>query len=258
MLTQVFAVSPEWSAHFLLILARLTAAVVASPLFGARSVPVQAKVGFAVMLSLVVLPLQARPEAISTNLVVLASMVGSEVLVGLVMGLAISLVFQTVEMAASIVSVQAGFGVASVLDPLSGTQTGMMEQFYRLLVTLLFFAINGHYLVVRSLLRTFEVVPPGHADLSVIAGGHAVPFFTSLFSAAVQIALPAFGALILADVALALVGRSVPQLNVLVAGFPVKIGVGLLALSASMPLVVTFLSTFLGRALVDVNGFLVP
>lgn len=258
MLTQVFSVSPEWSAHFLLILARLTAAVVASPLFGARSVPAQAKIGFSVLLALVVLPLQAQPEAISTNLPVFALMVGSEVMVGLAIGVAISLVFQTVEMAASIVSVQAGFGVAAVLDPLSGAQTGMLEQFYRLLVTLLFFAINGHYLVVRSLLHTFEVVPPGQADLSVIAGGRVVPFFTSLFSAAVQIALPAFGALILADVALALVGRSVPQLNVLVAGFPVKIGVGLLALSASMPLVVAFLDAFLGRTLVDVNGFLAP
>lgn len=258
MLTQVFSVSPEWSAHFLLILARLTAAVVASPLFGARAVPAQAKVGFAVLLSLVVLPLQAQPEAISTNLLVLASLVGSEVLVGLAIGVAISLVFQTVEMAASIVSVQAGFGVAAVLDPLTGAQTGMLEQFYKILVTLLFFAVNGHYLVVRSLLHTFEVVPPGRADLSVIAGERVVPFFTALFSAAVQIALPAFGALILADIALALVGRSVPQLNVLMAGFPVKIGVGLLALSASMPLAVAFLGAFLGRALVDVNGFLAP
>ncbi len=258
MLTQVFSVSPEWSAHFLLILARLSAAVVASPLFGARSVPAQAKIGFAVLLSLVVLPLQAQPEAISTNVLVFASLVGSEVLVGLAMGIAITLVFQAVEMAASIVSVQAGFGVAAVIDPLSGAQTGMLEQFYRLLVTLLFFAINGHYLVVHSLLRTFEVVPPGQADLSVIAGERVIPFFSSLFTAAIQIALPVFGALILADLALALVGRSVPQLNVLVAGFPVKIGVGLLALSASMPLVVAFLSTFLGRALVDVNGFLVP
>jgi flagellar biosynthesis protein FliR len=257
-LTQVFAVSPEWSAHFLLILARLTSAIVASPLFGARAVPAQAKIGFAVLLSLVVLPLQARPEAISTNLLVFASLVGSEVLIGLAIGIAISLVFQTVEMAASIVSVQAGFGVAAVMDPLTGAQTGMLEQFYKLLVTLLFFAINGHYLVVQSLLQTFEVVPPGQADLSVIAGERVVPFFTSLFTAAVQIALPAFGALVLADIALALVGRSVPQLNVLVAGFPVKIGVGLLALAGSMPLVVAFLSTFLGRALVDVNRFLVP
>lgn len=149
MLTQVFSVSPEWSAHFLLILARLTAAVVASPIFGARAVPAQAKIGFSVLLSLVVLPLQAQPVAISTNLFVFASLVGSEVLVGLAIGIAISLVFHTVEMAASIVSVQAGFGVSAVLDPLTGVQTGMLEQFYRLLVTLLFFAINGHYLVVR-------------------------------------------------------------------------------------------------------------
>ncbi len=93
MFTQVFSVSPEWSAHFLLILARLTAAVVASPLFGARSVPAQAKIGFSVLLALVVLPLQAQPEAISTNLLVFASMVGSEVMVGLAIVLMIYLVY---------------------------------------------------------------------------------------------------------------------------------------------------------------------
>jgi flagellar biosynthetic protein FliR len=124
--------------------------VVASPLFGARSVPAQAKIGFAVLLSLVVLPMQAKPDAISTNMLVFASMVGSEVLVGLAIGVAISLVFQTVEMAAAIVSVQAGFGVSAVLDPLTGAQTGMLEQFYRLLVTLLFFASGIIWSSVRS------------------------------------------------------------------------------------------------------------
>lgn len=258
MLASIFALSPEWSASFLLVLSRLIAAVVSSPLLGARAVPTQAKVGLAMLLALIVLPLQAKPPAIAENMLVFASLLGSEVLVGLAIGIAISLVFQTVEMAASMVSVQVGFGVGAVLDPLTGAQSGALEQFYRLLVTLVFFAINGQYLVVRSLLHTFEVVPAGTADLGVIAGDRVVPFFTTLFSAAVQIALPAFGALILADLAMALVGRSVPQLNVLIVGFPVKISVGLLVLAAAMPLMVTFLSRFLGRALLDVNGFLAP
>ncbi len=85
-----------------------------------------------------------------------------------------------------------------------------------------------------------------------------VPFFASLFLAAVQVALPAMGALLLTDLALALVGRTVPQLNVLVVGFPVKIGVGLLVLAASMPLMTLFMTNVFGRALVDVNGLLVP
>ena len=258
MLAQVFNVSPEWSANFLLVLARLSAAVVAAPLLGARGVPPQAKIGLALLLSLIVLPLQSAPlAAVPTNLYVFASLVGSEVLIGLALGIGVSLVFAAMEMGAALVSVQIGFGLGAVFDPFTGAQTGAIEQFYRVFVTLVFFAINGHYLVIRGLLGTFAAVPPGSADLSLIAGERVVPFFAALFAAAVQVALPAMGALLLTDVALALVGRTVPQLNVLVVGFPVKIGVGLLVLAASLPLMTVFMGNVFGRALVDVNGLLV-
>jgi flagellar biosynthetic protein FliR len=258
-LSEVFGVSPEWSAHFLLIAARMTAAVVAAPLFGARNVPAQAKVGLAILLTLIVLPLHAQPSTpVPAHLLAFAAQLGSEVLVGLALGIAVSLAFHALEMAASMVSLQIGFGMGEVFDPITGGQSGSLQQFYRVLVTLVFFAINGHYLVIRSLLLTFEVVPAGTADLTVIAGERVVPFFAALLIAAVQVALPAFGALMLTDVALALISRSVPQLNALMVGFPLKIGVGLMALTASMPLMVAFMSRFLGRALVDVNRFVVP
>ncbi|MEX2032323.1 MAG: flagellar biosynthetic protein FliR [Dehalococcoidia bacterium] len=258
MLSQVFAVSPEWSAHFLLVLGRLTAAIVAAPLFGARSVPVHIKVGLAIILSLIVLPLssQGRSEA-PTDLFVFASVLGSEVIVGIAIGVGVMLVFQGLEMAASLVSVQIGFGIGQVFDPISGTPTGTLEQFYRILITLIFFAINGHYLVIQGFLRTFEVVPPGQASLAVIAGDRVIPFFGTLIVSSVQIALPVFGALVLTDLALALVSRTVPQLNALVVGFPLKIGVGLVALVASMPLMTAFIGATLGRALVDVNALVV-
>lgn len=259
MLSQVLNVSPEWSAHFPLVLARLSAAIVAAPLLGARSVPPQTKIGLALLLSLIVVPLQgAQLSPIPTNLLVFVSLVGSEVLVGLALGIGISLVFSAMEMGASMISVQVGFGLGGVFDPLSGAQSGALEQFYRIFVTLIFFAMNGHYLVIRGLIQTFETVPPGTADISLIAGARVVPFFASLFVAAVQIALPAMAALLLTDLALALVGRTVPQLNVLVVGFPVKIGVGLMVLAASMPLTMLFVSSVFGRALVDVNRLLVP
>jgi flagellar biosynthetic protein FliR len=101
-------------------------------------------------------------------------------------------------------------------------------------------------------------VPAGSADLTLIAGDRVIPFFTSLFVVALRISLPVIGALILTDLALALVGRTVPQMNVLVVGFPIKIGVGLLVLTASMPLMVAFMGSVFGQALLDVNGFLVP
>lgn len=258
MLSEVFAVSPEWSAYFLLVLARLTAAIVAAPLFGARSVPIHTRVGLAIVLSLIVLPLSERDlEGAPTDLFAFASALGTEVILGIAIGVGIMLVFQGLEMAASLVSVQMGFGIGQVFDPISGQMSGTLEQFYRVIITLVFFAINGHYLVVMGFLATFEVVPPGEATLAVIAGDRVVPFFGTLLVSAVQIALPVFGALVLTDLALALVNRTVPQMNALVVGFPVKIGVGLIVLGASMPMLVAFLGATMGRALVDVNSLVV-
>lgn len=258
MLTDVFSVTPEWSAHFLLVMARMTAAIVAAPLFGARSVPVHIKVGLAILLSLIVLPMssQGLSEA-PTDLFVLASALGTEVLLGIALGVGVMLVFQGLEMAASVVSVQIGFGIGQVFDPITGTQTGTLEQFYRILITLIFFGINGHYLVIRGFVRTFEIVPAGEASLSSIAGDQVVPFFGTLLVSSIQIALPVFGALVLTDLALALVSRTVPQLNALVVGFPLKIGVGLVAMVAAMPLMVAFIGATMGRALVDVNALVV-
>ena len=259
MLEQLFAVSPEWSANFLFVLARLSAALVAVPIFGARGVPVQAKIGLALMLSLIVLPLQGELlNAVPTNLLVFASLVGSEVLVGLSIGILVSMVFHALEMASAVVGVQIGFGFGGIVDPLTGAQSGVIDQFYRVVVTLMFFAVNGHYLVIAGLMQTFEIVPPGTADLTLIAGDRVAPYFGALVVVALRVALPVMGALLLTDLILGLVGRMVPQMNVLVVGFPVKVGVGILALAASLPLATALIGTVLRETLLDVNGFLVP
>ncbi|MCK9493892.1 MAG: flagellar biosynthetic protein FliR [Dehalococcoidia bacterium] len=263
MLSEVFAVSPEWSAYFLLVMGRLTAAIVAAPLFGARGVPIHTKVGFAIILSLIVLPLSSQTvgdrtiEGSPTDLFAFASALGTEVILGIAIGLGVMLVFQGLEMAASLVSVQIGFNIGQIFDPMTGAMSGTMEQFYRVVITLVFFAINGHYLVIMGFLRTFDAIPPGEATLGVVAGDRVIPFFGTMIVSAVQIALPVFGAVILADFAMAVANRAVPQMNALVVGFPVKIGVGLLVLGASMPMMVSFLGATMGRALVDVNALVV-
>lgn len=259
MFAELFNVSPAWSANFMFVFARLSAAIVATPLLGARGVPPQAKIGLALLLSLIVLPLHRGPvEAAPTNLLVFASIVGSEVLVGLAIGVATMLVLQALEMGASLVGLQIGFTFGELIDPLTGGQSGVMEQFYRLLATLVFFAVNGHYLVIGGLVRTFEVVPAGTADLTLIAGERVIPFFAALFVVGLRVALPVTAALILTDLAMGIVGRAVPQMNVLVVGMPVKIGVGLFMLAASAPLLVGFIGATYGDRLLDVNGFLRP
>ena len=259
MIAELLGVSPEWSANFLLVLARLSAAIVAVPLLGARGVPPQAKIGLALLLSLIVLPLHQGPIApIPTNLFVLASLIGSEVLVGLAIGIAVALVFHALEMGATLIGVQMGFGFAGLLDPIAGEQTSILNQFYKVLVTLVFFAMNGHHLVIGGLLHTFEVVPPGSADMTVIAGERVIPFFSALFVVSLRIALPAMAALLLTDLALGLVSRTVPQMNALIVGLPLKVGVGLLVIAASVPMLTAFMGAVFGEALLETNGFLRP
>jgi flagellar biosynthetic protein FliR len=258
MLTELLNVSPEWSANFLLVFARLSAALVPVPLFGARSVPPQTKIGLGLLLSLIVLPLNARPAAAPTELLSFFAIVGSEVLVGLAIGIAVMLVFQAIEMGAGLVGLQIGFSFAEVVDPLTGARSGVMELFYRIVATLVFFTVNGHYLVIGALVHTFEVVPAGDADLTLIAGERVVPFFAALFVVGLRVALPVTAALILTDLALGIVGRAVPQMNVLIVGLPLKVGVGLFVLAVSTPFLVAFTGSFFTSTLLEVNGFLRP
>lgn len=259
MLTDLLGVSPQWAATFLLIVARLSVALVVVPLFGARSVPLQAKIGLSLLLALVVLPLSAPgSRTVPTDLLPFAAAVGTEAMIGLTIGIATMFVFEALEMGAGLVGVQMGFGMSQVLDPLTGAQSEVMHQFYRLLVTLVFFAIDGHHIVLVGLVRSFTALPPGAASMSTIAGGYAVPFFSGLFVVALRVALPVTGALLLTDLAMALAARTVPQLNVLVVGFPVKIAVGLLALAASIPVLVTFIGSTFHTSLPQAYGFLRP
>lgn len=264
MIAELFAVSPQWSANFLFVFARLSAAVVALPIFGARGVPAPAKIGLAALLSLIVLPLQQNAvlspaaAAASENLLVFASVLGSEVLIGLSFGVAVSLIFAGLQMASSLIGVQMGFGLQGVINPLSGSQGGVLDPFFLLLVTLIFFTIDGHHMVIIGLVQTFEVVPPGAADISLIAGDRVAPFFTALLTVSVRVALPVMGALMLTDLAMGLAARTTPQMNVLVVGFPAKIGVGLVVLAASTPLIASFMGAVMADSLPQVGGFLRP
>jgi flagellar biosynthetic protein FliR len=256
-LTEVLGVSPAWSAQFLYVLARLSAAITVAPFFGARGVPPQAKVGLALLLSLIVLPLQRAPSsAPPPHLLAFAAILGSEVLVGLALGIGVMLVINALEMGAALVGVQIGYSIGGVIDPLTGAQSGAIEQFYRLVATLVFFVVNGHHLVISSLVLSFQVVEAGSADLTLIAGERAVPFFASLFVIALRVALPVVVALLLADLVMGMLGRAVPQLNVLMVGMPVKIGAGLFVAAVSVPLMVAFLGASLTTSLPQVLGLL--
>jgi flagellar biosynthetic protein FliR len=132
-----------------------------------------------------------------------------------------------------------GLGMASLFDPQNAATTTIMGQFFAILGLLLFFQLDGHHTLLLALQESFRLLPLGgvHFDGNII--WTVVKLFSGMFSLAVRIAVPVIVVLLIADLALSLIARTVPQLNVFILGFPLKIGLGLLVLIAILPLLAT-------------------
>lgn len=228
--------TPELSYAFLLVLIRTSALLVSAPLLSQRGIPAWTKIGFAVFFSLVLVPanidhLPGEPQTLAA----LVEGVLREALFGLALGLAMQLIFLGMQMGSYLIGVQLGFGLGQVIDPQSGAQFGVLDQFYAVLVALVFFTVNGHHVVIQALSETVVAVPPGTFDPLALTAGGVASLATGLMVTAVRVAMPVVVALFLTDVGMGFVARTAPQTNILISGAPVKIGVGLVVLGASLP-----------------------
>ncbi len=229
-------ISSTHIAIFGLVLARVSGLMVSAPIFGARQIPPQSKIGLAVILSLILTPLQvSRVEALPADAVAFGFLAGREALVGLAVGFAVSLIFTGIQVGSQLIGVQIGFGFGGLIDPNSGADSSVVDSFYLVLATVIFLAANGHHAVLAALVRTFELAPVAGTSLPSINPVQVMGLVQSVVVVALRIAMPAIGALLLTDVAMGLVGKAAPQMQVMVVGAPVKIGAGLLMLAASAP-----------------------
>ncbi len=228
--------SSAFIAVFGLVFARVAGLIFAAPIFGAKQVPLQNKAGLAVMLALLFTPLQlAGAGAVPADLFTYGVLVGRELLIGLALGFAVGLIFTGVQMGSQLVGVQIGFGLGEVLNPASGAESTTIESFYGVLATVIFFTANGHHEVIAALARTFQTSPVGDLAAPSMNMAQLIALVQSVFEVALRIAMPAIAALLLADVALGLIGRAAPQMQIIVVGAPVKVAVGLLLLALSTP-----------------------
>lgn len=247
----MLAISPQLTWAFLLILIRTSGMLVSAPLLSHRGIPTVTKAGFAVMLALVLVPIEHDnlPPA-PAQLGDVAGAVLREALFGLALGLAMNLVFLGLQMGSRIVGVQMGFGLGGVFDPITGTDSGVFDQFYTLLVTLVFFTINGHFLVIAALAETVKAVPLGTFDpFSALTPTEVASLAAGLTITAVRIAMPVMAALFLVDLGMGLVARTVPQVQILFVAMPVKIAVGMIVLIAALPATGHILNTVIGSTL---------
>ena len=233
---------------FLLASVRIVAWLAIVPPFSTRSVPAMAKVVLALGLAFAVAPTLAR-TTVPTGAYELVVTVVTQAAVGVGMGFVTYLLFAAVAAAGSIVDVFGGFALAQAFDPLSMNVNTVFGKFHQMLATVLLFASGGHLLVVGGLLKTFEFLPVG--ETPDVAGGPGLltTAFSMFFVTAVQIALPMVAVLFIADVGLALLTKVAPQLNAINVMFPAKIGLTLLLLGLSFPVLPEVLDRLVELAL---------
>lgn len=226
---------------FLLLFARITGLLTLAPIIGHRAVPPQARILFSAFFAGLLFiagitdGFQA-PQAFGLFLLLILQ----ETVFGLLLGFLTSLIFTGIGMGARLMGLQGSFAFASVIDPLSQEQGTVIDQLYLLLAALIFLAVDGHHVILRGLDQSYSIVPIG--DFAARTGpdgqmllDQVVNIVSGLFLTTFQIALPVLVPLLVADIAMAVIARSMPQMPVFLIGAPAKIGLLMIILIMTLP-----------------------
>lgn len=222
-----------WIGAFLWPLTRILGLISAAPVFGHSSVPITFKIGLGVILAIIVAPnLTHLPEVNPASLPGILILI-QQFIIGTAMGFVMRLVFMAIDMAGAIIGMTMGLSFASFFDPETAGQTTSISQFLTLLSTLIFLSINGHLILIANLIDSFTTLPIG-----LWPGNHIflqmVNWSGIIFRSGVQLSLPVVAALLITNIALGILTRASPQLNLFVIGFPITIGLGYLAIALSL------------------------
>ncbi len=215
---------------FLLIFARVIAFLMTVPLFSYRTIPTPIKIGLGFFLSLVIFSSMEAPVISIDHYYVLLLL--KEITVGLAIGLIAYMILSVVQIAGGFIDFQMGFAMANVMDPQTGAQSPIIGQFFYMVALLFLLSVNGHHLLIDGVYNSYQFIAlDGLITVDGDFSKFIVETFNSMFIIAFQMALPLVGCLFLVDVALGIIARTVPQLNVFVVGLPLKITVSFIALS---------------------------
>lgn len=221
---------------FALILLRVASFIVSWPVFSIYSVPQPLKVLFAFAISVLLFPVVNKsglsPQALQTDIVWLA---GKEVMTGLCLGFLTRLFFFAVSVGGNLIATSTGLANAQVFNPAMNTQSTTVEQFYATLGTLLFLALNGHHYFLSGLAESFASIPLSSVGIDFAPFNSSGVILQSIVEAGIKMSAPVMVAIFMTNVAMGIIGRAVPQINVLVTSMPVNFMTGLLVMLLAIP-----------------------
>jgi flagellar biosynthesis protein FliR len=220
---------------FLLLISRASGIFIFTPFLGNLMIPMQIRVILSVVLGyfLYLTHMQIKLHVPFTFGNILLGMLG-ELAIGLVIGYASSIVFVGLQFAAHLIGFQMGLSLVNMVDPTTSNRSTTLGIFYNFIGLMLFLGFNGHHWFIESISKSINLIPPYGIHFSGAVVTHLTKLFGQLFVLGFQAAAPVVAVLLLTDIALGIAGRSAPQINILVIGFPLKVLVGLFCLGLGL------------------------
>ncbi len=224
---------------FVLIFARVMSLIAVAPVVSHQAVPLQVKIALGLFVALVLQPMVAATHpAIDASLAGLVILVLKEVAVGLLLGFVAGFILLGALVAGELISLDLGLSMASVLDPESGAQNTVMSEFLRLVMTLVFLLLNGHLFVFQALRMSFDAVGIGQFTIAAGLSDRLIAMTGAVLVVGVKLAAPIIVASFIVNVALGVLARVTPQINIFILNFQVKIGIGFILLMTAAPMMV--------------------
>jgi len=234
-------ITAEQIELFIFILLRVSAMVVTIPIFGNKVVPVRVKGGLSLIIAFLLFPFIKFHLPHLEILSLILGMVG-EVIIGIIIGLAGRLAFAGVQIAGQLIGFQMGFAVVNVFDPITSEQVSIIAQFQFLIAMLIFLAVDGHHVFLYAIAESYRIISPLDFHFSAELMQSIVEISKDIFIIAVKIGAPIITALLMTSIGFGLIARTVPQINILIVGFPLKIAIGLIGIGLTLPIFTRMMS----------------
>ena len=225
-----------WLTPILWPFLRVLAVFTAAPIFSSRAFPVRARIALALLIAFAAQPSLPNQPLINLNGPEAWGAVIQQVGIGLAIGFVVRLVFASFELAGEVVGFQMGLNFASFFDPSMNAQSSAAARFFGYMASLLFVVLNGHLLVLMVVIRSFEAFPVNQNFLEALSLMKLYSLGGELFASGFWIALPIVGMLMFANLALGIVSRVAPQMNIYSVGFPITLAVGLVGMTVTLPM----------------------
>lgn len=237
-MVDIFGLTAAQFETFLLVFFRVSSMLYIFPVFSAPQIPTLVRLGFGLIVSFVLYKFVPIVH-LSPGIYELGLAVVSQIVLGMIVGFIAALVFTGIQFAGELIDLQIGFAIANVINPQTQQNITIIGEFQLAIATLVFLATDSHYFLIQGIAGSFTLCPLPFINLDPSIAGNITLFFTQAFLIVFKIAAPVVAALFLTNIALAFMARVAPQMNVFVVGLPIQVGVGLIMMAISIPLMAT-------------------